>query len=82
MNIPLMIKTCRLLLGIDQKEFGLRFGLSGVAVSLWESGKREAPYKVIEYVLAHSDPPIKEYVICQRCGGKGIVSSQADETHE
>ena len=49
MKYPNMIKKARKLMRQTQTEFGERFGAKGVAVSLWESGKREAPYAVLEF---------------------------------
>lgn len=41
-----LIKQKRRRLKETQAEFGARFGVTYVAVSLWESNKREAPYSV------------------------------------
>ncbi len=49
-NIPLQILAKRKELKESQGEFGKRFGVSHAAVSEWEAGKCEAPYKVIEFV--------------------------------
>lgn len=50
MKYPNMIKEARVKhCKQTQKEFGKRFGVTEVAVSLWESGKREAPYSVLEF---------------------------------
>jgi len=38
-----LIKQKRTELGETQTEFGSRFGVTMVAVSLWESGKRDVP---------------------------------------
>lgn len=62
-----LIKRTRLTLQETQKQFGSRFDVGGVAVSLWESGDREAPYKVLEFVLD------KKTKLCPKCMGKGFI---------
>ncbi len=51
MKIPELIKNKRRQLNESQKEFGKRFNSANSTVSLWENGMREAPYKVIEFVI-------------------------------
>ena len=51
MKLNEIIKRKRSNLGENQAEFGKRFGVSTVAVSNWETGKAEAPYKVLEFAL-------------------------------
>ncbi len=51
----------------SQKEFGKRFGVSHVAVSDWESGKSDAPNRVIEELMSYM------YVDCDKCGGTGQI---------
>lgn len=51
MNWPDKIQNIRLGLDESQTLFGNRFGVSHAAVSDWESGKSEAPYKVIDFVV-------------------------------
>lgn len=71
MNIPLLIKTKRKLLGESGTDFGKRFGVTHAAVSDWEAGKSEASYKVIEFVL-------QEYVekfFCPYCKGTGLLAN-------
>lgn len=51
MNFPQEIKNKRLSLNESQLAFGDRFQVSSTAVSLWESGKRQAPYEVLSFVL-------------------------------
>lgn len=41
-----VLKDKRLELGETQTVFGARFGVGAVAVSLWESGKRDVPSDV------------------------------------
>lgn len=68
--IPDLIKATRLKLGENQVTFGKRFGTAtATAVSYWEAGIREAPYSVIEFVLA-KDHVIK---ICPTCEGRGVI---------
>ena len=71
MKIHLMIKQTRELLGETQTEFGKRFLVNPAAVSLWESGKRHAPYVVIEYCMY-------KYILtqdCPLCKGTGKVET-------
>lgn len=49
MKFALEILQKRTELKESQTEFGKRFNVSHVAVSDWETGKSEAPYKVIEF---------------------------------
>lgn len=51
-DIPSLIKAIRKEEGLTQKEFGKLFGFAESATSMWESGKREAPYKVLEFVFS------------------------------
>lgn len=67
--IPKAIKIKRESLGETQEEFGKRFNNSAMAVSYWEAGTREAPYKVLYFVLG-----MKE---CPTCKGSGVVASQS-----
>jgi transcriptional regulator with XRE-family HTH domain len=69
LNIPEKIKQARKLTGESQEVFGERFNVSSTAVSLWESGKREAPYKAIEFVISKTS----NYEICPNCKGDGVV---------
>ena len=65
-----LIKARRISLGESQKVFGERFGVKDVAVSLWESEKREAPYTVLSFVLQDmARVPIQ----CDKCNGTGRV---------
>lgn len=63
MDIPELIKLKRKQLGESQDKFGKRFNVTGTAVQLWEYGKREAGYAVIEFVLDDLviDPLIEPY---------------------
>lgn len=50
-RFPAMIRKERKRLKLTQQQFAEMFGAeSATAVSLWESGKREAPYCVIWYL--------------------------------
>jgi len=49
--IPSLIKDTRLSLGEKQSEFAKRFNVNPCSVSLWETGSREAGYKVIEFCI-------------------------------
>lgn len=67
-KIPLQIKAKRESLNENQTTFGERFNVSHSAVSDWESGKSEAPYSVLEFVM---DTPVTIEVklkFCPDCG--------------
>ena len=49
MKYPEKIKEARRMMKQTQEQFGKRFDVSTVAVSLWENGKREAPYEVLSF---------------------------------
>lgn len=51
-NIPSLIRLIRKKEGLTQKEFGKLFGLTLSAISMYENGNREAPYKVLEFVFS------------------------------
>ena len=70
MKIIDAIKFARKSTGETLAQFGKRFGVTATAVNLWESGKREAPYEVIEFVLKDRQP----LIICPRCSGKGVTT--------
>lgn len=78
MPIPEKIKRVRALLKENQDTFGKRFDVTGVAVSLWESGQREAPYRVIEFV---SGDEWKNHIppICPTCKGKGYLDGSEQQ---
>src|SRR6185312_10356400 len=59
-SFPEEIQALREQLGENQTEFGKHFGVSHAAVSDWESGKSEAPYKVLEWALLRSVREDKE----------------------
>lgn len=69
MNFAKEIKKARTKLDLSQAEFGKIFGVKAPAVSLWEKGDRQAPYKVISYILDVNE----NIVICPNCEGKGYV---------
>lgn len=54
----------------NQKEFGKRFDVTATAVSLWESRQREAPYRVLEWILKVGKEP-QPFVDCKKCNGRG-----------
>lgn len=74
-NLPETIRQTRRLMGETQQEFANRFGVSITAVSLWESGKREAPYQVISFSLEKTS----NYEICPTCKGEGVVKKDGKE---
>ena len=53
LNFPELIKSTRKMLRESQSEFGKRFDVTDGAVSFWESGASQAPYRVINFVLGH-----------------------------
>ena len=52
MNFPERIKAKRLALKESQSTFGKRFGVRKNTISRWENGSREAPYKVLDFILS------------------------------
>jgi len=74
MNIIDLIKVTRKNLNETQDQFGKRFGVSGTAISMWEDGKREAKYEVIEFCLNRQI----DIQICPKCSGLGIIKAHAD----
>jgi len=68
-DFPRLIKEARTKLGMTATEFGKEMGVSVTAVSLWESNKREAPYRV----LYRCQDIMKNYQKCNKCKGKGYV---------
>jgi hypothetical protein len=50
-DFPALINQVRNTLGETQSIFGKRFKVSHVAVSDWEAGKSEAPYRVLSFCL-------------------------------
>jgi len=60
-----LIKNTRKSLSETQDEFGRRFGVGGPAVSFWESGRSQAPYRVLEFCLGLRR--------CDVCDGRGYL---------
>jgi transcriptional regulator with XRE-family HTH domain len=79
MNIPKMIKTHREMRNMSQEEYAKIFGVTATAISLWETGNREAPYKVLELVFSGLGEEPKELIVCPRCGGRGICEKFVGE---
>lgn len=50
-SIPELIKSVREEKGLTREEFAELLGFTESSVSQWESGKREAPYDVLEFVF-------------------------------
>lgn len=68
-SITKLIRDYRNSLGLTQVEFAKKYGMKSIIlVSLWESGKREAPFTVVNDVinwyiptlLAHSQEQARE----------------------
>jgi transcriptional regulator with XRE-family HTH domain len=53
-DFPNLIKRVRINQDLNMSEFGARFNVTHAAVSNWESGKNQAPYRVLEYVMEES----------------------------
>jgi len=58
----------------SQSVFGRRFGVTPTAVSLWESGKREAPYQILYFI----EDVLKNWKVCEKCKGVGWIKSNKD----
>lgn len=70
--LPALIKQTRLALGEPMATFGKRFGNVAInTVSRWETGKNEAPYVVIEFVLRMT----KHEFACPVCNGTGRLTT-------
>lgn len=72
MNFEERIRLVRSKLKETQVEFGDRFGVKGVAVSLWESGDRKAPYKVLYFL----EDFLSNWRQCDECKGKGWLKKE------
>lgn len=72
MKIVELIRGKRSELDETLEQFGKRFGVTATAVSLWENGKREAPYSVIEFCISVI------YVNCPHCKGTGYLEVKTD----
>ena len=57
---------------MSQEEYAKIFGVTATAISLWENGEREAPYRVLEVVFGGLGEEPRDMIVCPRCGGKGI----------
>ena len=68
-DFPKQILKARTILGMTQVKFGARYGVDGTVVSMWEHGRRKAPYEVLSYVLYVND----NYHKCPKCNGTGYV---------
>ena len=55
-----MIYNARKNLGETQAEFGVRFGVTYVAVSLWETGKRDVPGEVTWWLVTEGKRYVKK----------------------
>lgn len=75
-DFPKIIRQARELLDETQERFGERFNRGTPMVSLWESGKRKAPYEVLSFALSVVD----KYEICSTCKGKGITRKKYEPT--
>ena len=51
-DIPSLIRFVREKEGMTQKEFAETFRFKASSPSMWELGKREAPYKILEFVFS------------------------------
>lgn len=67
---------------MSQEEYAKIFGMTATAVALWEGGKREAPYRVLEFVFAGLEEEPKPVIVCPRCGGRGICEKFVGEVGE
>ena len=72
MKIQTLITDTRKRLHETQKEFGKRFGLDESTICLYESGDREARYKVIEFCFDF----LENWIECPRCKGEGWVKKE------
>lgn len=68
-DFPAMIRKLRISLNETQEQFAERFNTHANTVSRWESGKYQAPYTVIDFVLRHQGV----LVTCPVCQGTGKI---------
>lgn len=54
-----LIRKTRKQLGYTQAKFGKKFDVKANTVSYWESGEKEAPYKVIEWCIRRAKRNMK-----------------------
>jgi len=66
-NFGERIQIARNKLSESQSVFGRRFGVTATAVSLWENGKREAPYQILYFI----EDVIINWKVCSKCCGVG-----------
>jgi transcriptional regulator with XRE-family HTH domain len=65
-----LVKQHREMLHETQAEYAKRFNFdSPTAVSLWESGQRKVPERVLEAALDY----IPRFTICTHCSGRGML---------
>lgn len=57
---PVLIKQTRKAMKMTQAEFGSLFGVSYVAVSLWEAGKRDVPGEVCWFLYQRELRKVKK----------------------
>ncbi len=79
-KIKTLIKSTRLGLNETQTQFGERFSVTGVAISLWESGKRNVPNRVIESCI--NDELTSHYLVCPKCLGVGTIKKVGGKKNE
>lgn len=71
MNFPKLIKQTRVALGESQAEFAKRFKTHANTVSRWESGKYQASYECLSFVVGYARDLV--WSICPRCNGTGRI---------
>jgi len=74
MKINKVIEMHRNRLGLSQKEYGEKYGVSHAAVSDWERAVSEPSASVLISVLEEMD--MLKGSICPLCGGSGVVNLQ------
>lgn len=74
MNFPELIKATREALRESQAEFAKRFESHANTVSRWESGKYQAPYDVISFVVGYARDLV--WNICPHCHGLGRIQTR------
>lgn len=65
-----LAKKHREMLHLTQSEYASRYNFdSPTAVSLWESGQRKVPERVLEDAIEY----IPRFMICTYCSGRGML---------